>query len=112
MSEPKTLDDCAWACGIELGVVVGNVMTPDNEEAIGIIRAALREAVAERDKEWRAKIDTEGRTAVNATLKEAVAEERKALREMVLGCRNDFPLGGMMCDKMLTALDAREKESR
>ena len=42
--EPKTLDDCAWACGIELGVVVGNVTTPDNEEASGIIRAALDEA--------------------------------------------------------------------
>ena len=41
--------------------------------------------------------------------REAVAEERKSLRDLVLVSRNDFPLGGMMCDKILRALDARSK---
>jgi hypothetical protein len=38
------------------------------------VRTALREAVAERDKEWQHKMDTEGKVAVYTALKAAVAE--------------------------------------
>jgi hypothetical protein len=103
--EPKPLDEIAEWLRKELrrgDYVLEGVHTFDIH-----IPIALTEAYdlgrAERDKEWQAKMDTEGRAVVLAKLKEVVADERKALREIVRqhGCTDHR-------HNILAAFDARE----
>jgi hypothetical protein len=125
MPEPKTLDKTAKQLWTEMAIIWGvqyRTIPEDKSEAMEKhILAALQQARdlgrAERDKEWQAKMDTEGRAVVLAKLKEVVAEERKALREIVETRRKEDdkkrPLSVLrttdqaVCDDILAALDAR-----
>jgi hypothetical protein len=84
------------------------------------IRAALDEAVAERDKEWRTALFPNTPTVeftpemAAKTVRAFVAEERKALREIVERdtCGHCLHSECERARRILAALGVREKESR
>jgi hypothetical protein len=67
---------------------------PALEAEVAVIRAAIDEAVAERDREWREALGVVekdcphpafAQTWLRSSVSDAVAEERRALREIIVG---------------------------